>query len=162
MPGLKFIRILVSHTLFQKHNIMIKKLPLLIILIVIIGTSCDKEAFLPVLEEPVFVANIPFTKTDSISFNAGDDLYYMYASHSVIEDELIYSGLFGKDESCESGCAENFAIQFHQKNDEQGVLTEGSYNFYSLPREGYKHNYSLLTNDSNPIDNAVWRVGEVS
>ncbi len=138
---------------------MIKKLQMLIVLLVVLFSSCEKVEFLPTIEEPVFTAGIPFAKSDSISFNAGDDLYYMYASHAEIEDEIIYSGLFGKDESCESGCAENFAIQFHQKKSEENRLTKGNYDFYSVPRNGYKHNYSLTTNDQNPLENSSWRVG---
>ena len=51
-----------------------------------IVSSCENEEFLPLVEEPVFIAAIPFAKTDSVGFNAGDDLYYMYASHAEIED----------------------------------------------------------------------------
>jgi len=135
-------------------------------MILVLGTfifsSCEKEKFTPTIEEPVFVAGIPFVKNDSIGFNAGDDLYYMFASHAEIEDEIIYSGLFGKDESCESGCAENFAIQFHQKVSEQDRLSEGSYGFYSVPRDGYKHNYSLISNDPSALENSLWRVGDES
>lgn len=141
---------------------MFKKLYFLPIFIALVLSSCDKVDFLPIIEEPIFVADIPFTKSDSININAGDDLYYMYASHTVFDDEIVYSGLFGKDESCESGCAENFSIKIHQKINEQERPNEGRYDYYSVPREGYKHNYTLITNDSNPIDNSTWRVGEVS
>ena len=138
---------------------MIKKLQLLVVLCVVLLSSCEKVEFLPTIETPVFTAGIPFAKSDSVGFNAGDDLYYMYASHLEIEDEIIYSGVFGKDESCESGCAENFAIQFHQKKSEQDRLSKGKYDFYSVPRDGFKHNYSLITNDLNPLVNSSWRVG---
>lgn len=138
---------------------MNKLFGLSVVLMVCILTSCDKVDFLPEIEEPVFVAGIPFVKSDSTGFNAGDDLYYMFASHSEIEDEIVYTGLFGKEESCESGCAENFSIQFHQKASEESRLTKGSYEFYSVPRDGYKHNYTLATNDTNPLENGSWRVG---
>jgi len=137
---------------------MVKKLQILVLLV--IGfSSCEKVEFLPIEEEPVFSAGLPFTQHDSVGFNAGDDLYYMFASHLEMEDKIIYSGLFGKEESCQSGCAENFSIQFHQKKSEEARLTKGSYDFYSVPRDGFKHNYSLITNDPNPLQNATWKVG---
>ena len=139
---------------------MKKKFQFIFVLLVLIMFSCEKEAFLSIIEEPVFVAALPFAKTDSVGFNAGDDLYYMYASHIELEDEIVYSGLFGKEEICESGCAENFAIQIHQKKFEEDKLSIGSYPFYSVPRDGYKHNYSLITNDPNPLGNTSWRVGD--
>ena len=138
---------------------MNKILYLSIVSLVCLLSSCEKVEFVPIVEEPVFVAGIPFATSDSTGFSAGDDLYYMYASHSEIDDEIVYSGLFGKDESCESGCAENFSIQFHQKASEESRLTEGSYEFYSVPRDGFKHSYTLATNDSNPLENGSWRVG---
>jgi hypothetical protein len=122
--------------------------------------SCEKEEFASIIEEPVFVAGVPFAKSDSVGFNAGDDLYYMYASHTEIEGEIVYSGLFGKEEICESGCAQNFGIQIHQKLSQEGKLSTGNYPFYSVPRDGYKHNYMLITDDLNPLDNTSWRVGD--
>ena len=122
-------------------------------------SSCEKEDFLSKEGDPVFVASIPFAKNDSIRFNAGDDLYYMFASHSMIEDEIIYSGLFGKEDVCTESCAENFSIKFHQKLFQESKLSEGSYQYYSIPRDGYKHNYTLLSNQNNPTQNASWRVG---
>lgn len=141
---------------------MIKKSHLLIVLLIVIMSSCEKEEFLPSVEEPVFMAAIPFAKSDSIGFNAGDDLYYMYASHFEIEKEIVYSGLFGKEEACESGCGENFAIQIHQKLLLEEKLLTGNYPFYSVPRDGYKHDYALITNDPNPLQNTTWRVGDES
>ncbi|MFT4534726.1 MAG: hypothetical protein ACJA1A_001638 [Saprospiraceae bacterium] len=144
----------------QNIKSMIKKSLMLLILLIVIMPSCEKEEFTSIVEEPVFIAAIPFAKTDSVGFNAGDDQYYMYASHAEIEEEIVYSGLFGKEESCESGCAENFAIQIHQKKSLEENLSTGNYPFYSVPRDGYKHNYSLITNDSDPLQNIFWRVGD--
>lgn len=132
----------------------------MLFLLIVIISSCEKEEFLPFLDLPVFVAEVPFAKSDSIGFNAGDDLYYMFASHVEIEEEIVYCGLFGKEDSCESGCAENFAIQIHQKISQEERLAKGNYPFYSVPRDGYKHNYSLITNDSDPLENTSWRVGD--
>ena len=132
----------------------------LLIVFLLIASSCEKESFLSQEGDPVFVASIPFTKKDSIGFNAGDDLYYMFASHTIAEEEKIYSGLFGKQDICTDNCAENFSIKFHQKLDQESKLTKGNYQYYSFPRDGYKHNYTLISDDEDSVDNASWRVGD--
>lgn len=122
-------------------------------------TACEKEEFSIDKNQPVFTADIPFVTGDDLSINAGDELYYMYSSHQETETELIYTGLFGKDESCEENCGENFAIKIHQKNGSQAKLETGKYEFFSIPKEGYKHDYTLLTDDEDALEKSTWRVG---
>ena len=128
--------------------------------IFIMLSSCEKVEIQGVVEDPVFTATLPIAE-EVLEVVAGDDLYYMYASHFNLKDEIIYKGLFGKDESCEANCAQNFSIEFHQKIDAVGDLQEGLYAYYSIPKDGYKHSFSVIDNASTPIDidDVTWRIG---
>ena len=126
----------------------------------IIGfSSCEKNKFEADLGTPVFMAEIPFINEDDFDVVAGDELYYMYASHQIVDNTVIHSGLFGKEAICEENCAENFAIKIVNRNTAQESLSPGNYEYYSVPKDGFKHNFEMQSSDEEALNWTTWRVG---
>lgn len=128
--------------------------------VLLLFASCEKQEFKGNIGTPVFMAEIPFVNDDDFQVVAGDDLYYMFASHQEVENSTIHSGLFGKEDICEEDCAENFAIKIVNNEGVQESIGVGNYDFYSLPKDGFKHNFELISTDPEVLDWAVWRVGD--
>lgn len=122
--------------------------------------SCEKQEFIGDIGNPVFMAEIPFINEDNFEVVAGDELYYMFASHQELDNSIIHSGLFGKEDICEVDCAENLAIKIVSKQSLQEPIIEGSYDFYSIPKDGFKHNFELLSTDEEALKWATWIVGD--
>ena len=133
------------------------------ILCILAFTSCEKEEFIGDPGTPVFTAEIPFQNEETLNLVAGDDLYYMFASHQQLELSKIFSGLFGKEDNCEEDCAENFSIRIVEDNTAtEGPLPLGKYEYYSIPRDGFKHDFSVHSSDEDAINAATWILGETS
>ena len=49
--------------------------------IILFMMSCDKQEFVADPGTPVFMAEIPFVNEETFEVVAGDELYYMFASH---------------------------------------------------------------------------------
>lgn len=127
--------------------------------IILVMTSCEKQELVGDPGTPVFMAEIPFVNEEVFEVVAGDELFYMFASQQKIESSTIYSGLFGKEDICEDECAENFAIKIVQKDGVQAPISVGKYDYYSLPKDGFKHNFSVVAPEENSLNAATWRVG---
>jgi len=126
--------------------------------------SCEKEELKGDPGVPVFTAEVPFLNEDDFEVVAGDDLYYMFASHRELDSSTIYSGLFGKEDICEEGCAENFAIKIVEKHDAAMTgqpLATGDYEFYSIPKDGYKHSFSVDSDQEDMLNATRWRFGNL-
>ncbi|MDF1698115.1 MAG: hypothetical protein P1U56_19865 [Saprospiraceae bacterium] len=121
--------------------------------------GCEKEEFKGDPGIPVFTLDVPFLNEDGLTVTAGDDLYYMFASHLKQDEYTTYSGLFGKEDICEEDCAENFAIKIIQKSNMESTLSEGTYEYFSIPKDGFKHNFSFVSDDVEALDWTTWRVG---
>ena len=65
--------------------------------LIVLFASCEKKEFIADIGTPVFTAEVPFLNENKLEVVAGDDLYYMFASHQEVENGIIYSGLFGKE-----------------------------------------------------------------
>lgn len=130
--------------------------PVLCILVML--SSCTQEEFVAEIGQPVFTAEIPFQNEDGFQVNAGDDLYYMFASHQELEEGMVHSGLFGKEEICEEGCNENFGIKLVSRSSEQTEIKKGAYDYYSIPKDGFKHNLSLESSDEQALEYTTWKV----
>ena len=127
---------------------------------ILIMSSCAKQEFEGDPGIPVFMAEVPILNDEDFEVVAGDDLFYMFASHQEIESSVVYSGLFGKEDICEESCAENFSIKIVQKNTlAEGILPIGEYDFYSIPRDGFKHNFSVESTDQEVLNWTTWRIG---
>ncbi len=134
-------------------------LPVSFLSMILVLVSCEKKEFVGDPGTPVFMAEVPFINEETFEVVAGDELYYMFASHQDIESSVIHSGLFGKEDICEESCAENFAIKIVQKNSVQsGIPTVGSYDYYSIPKDGFKHNFSVFSTDAEALKWTTWRV----
>ena len=113
--------------------------------IILFMMSCEKQEFVGDPGTPVFMAEIPFVNAETFEVVAGDELYYMFASHHDQETSTVYSGLFGKEDICEESCNENFAIKIvQQEGVESEKPLEGKYDYYSIPKDGFKHNSLML------------------
>ena len=125
--------------------------------------SCEKQELVGDPGTPVFMAEVPFQNEETFEVVAGDDLFYMFASHQDVESSIVHSGLFGKEDICEEACAENFAIKIVQKHTLEGSepLT-GKYDFYSIPKDGFKHDFAMESTDNEKLDWTTWRVGNQS
>ena len=131
---------------------------LYILSLIFLLSSCEKQEFVGDPGTPVFMAEVPFVNGESFEVVAGDELYYMFASHQDTESAVIHSGLFGKEDTCEESCAENFAIRIVQKNSVQDPISKGKYDYYSIPKDGFKHNFSVISSEENFINEATWRL----
>lgn len=127
---------------------------------IFIMTSCAKQEFEGDPGTPVFMAEVPVLNDVDFEVVAGDELYYMFASHQDLESSVVYSGLFGKEDICTESCAENFSIKIIQKNSAiEGILPVGKYDYYSIPKDGFKHNFSVESTDEEVLNWTTWRVG---
>jgi hypothetical protein len=126
--------------------------------LMIVFSSCEKQEFVADQGTPVFMAEVPFVNEEKFEVIAGDELFYMFASHQELENSVVHSGLFGKEEICEEDCVENFAIKIVNKQSVQESLTAGNYEFYSLPKEGFKHNFEMQSSDEEALSWTTWRV----
>jgi hypothetical protein len=127
---------------------------------IVLFISCEKQDFKGDPGVPVFMAEIPFLNDNNFEVVAGDDLYYMFASHQELDNSIIYSGLFGKEDICEEACEENFAIKFANKENAQESIVEGEYEYYSVPKDGFKHNFELVSTDPEALNWTIWSVGD--
>ena len=127
--------------------------------LVFLMTSCEKQEFKSDPGTPVFFADVPFFNDVGFDAVAGDDLYYMFASKQEQDDSYIHSGLFGKENTCTDDCAENFAIKFVNQKNSNKQLTVGEYEFYSIPKDGFKHNFSMQSNEANALNWTTWKLG---
>lgn len=126
-------------------------------------TSCEKQDLVGDPGTPVFMAEVPFVNDKTFEVTAGDELYYMYASHQKGDESVVHSGLFGKEDICETECAENFAIKLVQKNDvTPSKPTVGSYEYFSVPKDGFKHNFSMTSSDDEALEWTTWKIGNQS
>ena len=133
------------------------------IAVVFAFVSCEKQELIGDPGIPVFTAEVPFQNEETFEVVAGDDLFYMFASHQDIESSVVHSGLFGKEDICEESCAENFAIKIVQKNTlEDNEPEVGKYDFYSIPKDGFKHDFSMASSDEEALDWTTWRIGSQS
>lgn len=136
------------------------QIQIITLLLVTICLSCQKRDFVGEENDPVFTADVSFAGGERVDVVAGDDQYYMYASHIESSQEKVLVGRFGKDETCTSQCLESLTIKIHQKNGEEDPIEIGNYDYYNVPRNGYKHDYSILTDDPDVLINTSWRVGD--
>jgi len=128
--------------------------------LIFVLTSCEKQELVGDPGTPVFMAEVPFVNEETFEVVAGDELYYMFASYQNIEDAEVFGGLFGKEDICEEGCAENFAIKIVQKSSSvDEPLTTGKYDFYSIPKDGFKHNFSTYSSEEDDLSSISWRLG---
>lgn len=126
--------------------------------------SCEKEEFKGDPGVPVFTADIPFLDAENFEVVAGDDLFYMFASHQELDSSTVYSGLFGKEDICEEGCAENFAIKIVEKHSASMSSTPfapGKYEYFSIPKDGYKHSFSVASDQEDVLNATRWRLGNL-
>jgi len=135
-------------------------LSIYVLSVILVMTSCTKQEFEGDPGTPVFMAEVPILNDEDFEVVAGDDLYYMFASHQELESSVVYSGLFGKEDICTESCAENFSIKIVQKNTvAKGKFPVREYDFYSIPKDGFKHNFSVESTDEEVLDWTTWRVG---
>lgn len=128
--------------------------------VILIMTSCEKQEFIADPGIPVFTAEVPFLNEETFKVVAGDELYYMFASHQELSSSVVHSGLYGKEDTCEESCAENFAIKIVQKNDVLGTpIVPGEYDFFSIPKDGFKHDFSAQSTDEEALNLISWRLG---
>lgn len=130
---------------------------------ILIFSSCEKQELVGDPGTPVFMAEVPFQNEGMFEVVAGDDLFYMFAAHQDLDSSIVHSGLFGKEDICEESCAENFAIKIVQKHtiqDSKPLI--GAYDFYSIPKDGFKHDFSMESSDEEALDWTTWRVGNQS
>ncbi len=125
----------------------------------LILSSCEKQELVGDPGTPVFMAEVPFLNEETFEVVAGDELYYMFASHQDLDSSTLHGGLFGKEDICEEACAENFAIKLIQKN---SLLVEepikGKYDFYSIPKDGFKHDFSMSSSDKEALNWTTWKL----
>ena len=126
--------------------------------LIIVFSSCEKQEFVADAGTPVFMAEVPFLNEDNFEVVAGDELYYMFASHQEIDNSVVHSGLFGKEDICEESCGENFAIKIVNKESTQPSISSGNYEFYSVPKDGFKHNFEMQYSDEEALNWTTWKV----
>jgi len=126
---------------------------------ILLLSSCEKQELVGDPGTPVFMAEVPFLNEETFEVVAGDELYYMFASHQELDSSTVHGGLFGKEDICEESCAENFAIKLVQKDFLEGEKPSlGKYEYYSIPKDGFKHDFSMSASDEEALNWTTWKL----